>query len=304
MIQHILMVYNPNSLFFIGKTAEDIDIIFSSLIKKDDDFRLRIYRFNPKIHKRFLSRIENEKPDAVWVAGGDGTIISVVRVLNKYNIPIGVLPFGTMNLLARDLGMDMTIAKAVEQLKQASTRSIDLAFVNGHPFLNICNIGISTNFTQMRERLRHQSPWIMWPLLCWYMIKSIFIYPAMTVEVRIKGKTVKYRTRSVSISNNPLSEKTILFPTRASINQGLLGFYIAQDNSTRSIPLLMLKLLIGTWSYDSNLSFFYSTSAVIVQKRKRRFKIMIDGELHKFKGPVRFKIKPGAVSMLFPPKLP
>ena len=62
----------------------------------------------------------------------------------------------------------------------------------------------------------------------------------------------------------------------------------------------MLKLLIGTWRYDANLTWHTASNVVIIPRRKRRVRVMLDGELYRFKGPLKFTVRPGWVSLLKP----
>lgn len=71
--------------------------------------------------------------DAVVVCGGDGSILSVVNALGDRK-PLALLPGGTMNILARDLGLPLELEAAADVIQRGRIRTIDLAYVNDHLF--------------------------------------------------------------------------------------------------------------------------------------------------------------------------
>ncbi|MFZ8477895.1 diacylglycerol/lipid kinase family protein, partial [Staphylococcus aureus] len=76
------------------------------------------------------------RADELWVGGGDGTLRTAARHLAGTGKVFGVLPFGTMNLLARDLGVPLAPDQAIQALAAAPIDRIDIGRINGVPFLN------------------------------------------------------------------------------------------------------------------------------------------------------------------------
>ena len=81
--------------------------------------------------------------DCVIVGGGDGTLNSVAPALVETRIPLGILPLGTANDLARTLAIRPDLAAAARTIVEGRTRDIDVGEVNGHPFFNVASIGFS-----------------------------------------------------------------------------------------------------------------------------------------------------------------
>jgi diacylglycerol kinase family enzyme len=300
MLRNVLLIYNSLSGFFVSQQPQKTEEYFSAFFDNDSKLSVQLLSFNDSELAGIKAIIQKCLPEAVWVAGGDGTILSIAGITAELQIPIGILPGGTMNLLARDLGMDQTMETALHQLKHAQPECIDMAEVNGRPFLCISNIGISTRLTERREHLRHYSGWIRWPLLIGNLFKLLFDYPVMTIKLEIGNQTHRLRTRSVSISNNPLASDSTLIPVRNAINKGFLGIYVAQDASLWSLPRLILKLIAGNWHGDDDLLRFEASQASITCRRKRQLQVMSDGELHRLPVPLKYRIKPGRLTILKP----
>jgi diacylglycerol kinase family enzyme len=80
--------------------------------------------------------------DLIAVGGGDGTLNAAADCVMQMNRPLGILPMGTANDLARTLGIPADLDAAVQIIAAGRTRRIDLDLVNGHPFFNVASIGL------------------------------------------------------------------------------------------------------------------------------------------------------------------
>lgn len=239
--------------------------------------------------------------DQVWVAGGDGTVISIAGQLEGEQIPLGILPLGTMNLLARDAGMSLELTEAAEQLVNARPVLIDMAFMNDKPYLCLSNIGMSTRLTALREALRQHRAWSRWPLMCFYLLRFVVKFPAMEVELVQDGRCHRLKTRSISISNNRLSDSGGLIPRRNQLNCGVLGVYAVRDRSLWTLPRMVLRLFSRDWFGDKDLLSFEATQVAIRFKKYRKVvSVMCDGELSQEAPPLEYRIRPQSVMLLCP----
>jgi diacylglycerol kinase family enzyme len=90
----------------------------------------------------------------VFVLGGDGTVLAVAGAVLGRDVAIGIVPLGTANLLARDLGLPLDPADAVDALAKAEVRRIDVGRVNGELFLCASMLGLTTTLARAREAAR------------------------------------------------------------------------------------------------------------------------------------------------------
>ena len=109
-----------------------------------------------------LKQAKRGEVDAVVVGGGDGSIRTVSGVLAETNIPLGVLPLGTLNHFAKDLGLPLHVEGAARVIAAGHVRLVDLAEVNGHAFINNSSIGIYPYLVIDRERRRSQHKLAKW----------------------------------------------------------------------------------------------------------------------------------------------
>jgi diacylglycerol kinase family enzyme len=99
-----------------------------------------------------LIREHGGEVDLVAVAGGDGTMNAAAEGLVATGLPLGILPTGTANDLARTLGIEADLEAAVKVIAAGHTRRIDLGLVNGHPFFNVASMGLSAELASMLTR--------------------------------------------------------------------------------------------------------------------------------------------------------
>jgi YegS/Rv2252/BmrU family lipid kinase len=88
---------------------------------------------------------EGAKADFVIVAGGDGTLAGAAPALIEAKKPLGVLPLGTANDLARTLAIPADPLRAADVIAAGRTRRIDLGLANGHPFFNVASVGLAAD---------------------------------------------------------------------------------------------------------------------------------------------------------------
>lgn len=302
----ITLIYNPASGTLLELASEaELPVYFKSLLAAFPDVHVTLVAFKGDQLNQLKQVLKRTPPEAVWVAGGDGTVLAVANLTESLNIPLGVLPGGTMNLLARDIGMSLTMQMAVRQLIHADVEYIDRAEINGRPFLCISNFGMSTKLTERRERLRRHAGWIRWPMMLGYMLKFMFIYPPIHIRLEVNGTVHQLRTRAVTVTNNPLAAESTIIPMRCALNQGVLGVYVTRDRSIWSLPRLIFRLLIGDWQEDEDMLIFKASAVkVSVRRRKRKLKTMSDGELFRDKLPLKYRIHSRVLPILKPGVIP
>ena len=98
--------------------------------------------------------------DAVVAGGGDGTLSCAAGHLAGSKRPLGILPLGTLNHLARDAGIPVKLEEAVAVIAAGHVRAIDVAEVNGRVFVNNSSVGLYPDMVRLRARIasRHSSP--------------------------------------------------------------------------------------------------------------------------------------------------
>ena len=131
--------------------------------------RLDVRLLSPGEMRRAIADAAVGRHDTVIIGGGDGSVSAAVAAFSGGDKVLGVLPFGTMNLLARDLGMPTDPRAAVAALAAAAPRRIDLAEINGRPFHTLSGLGFFSHMARAREEVRgHPLGRLASVLLAWF----------------------------------------------------------------------------------------------------------------------------------------
>lgn len=280
---------------FVVRTDELVQCLRDAGIEPRlfDDARL-------KLPDRIQAAIASD-PDALIVGGGDGSIACSGQKLIGTGIALGILPLGTMNLLAKDLGLPLTIPEAIAVIAKGHTRAIDVAFANEHIFLCKAILGLPANIGQLREKGRGALGIRGTLRLIRHLAIRLRRHPLLSMALRVDGRTTRIRTRALAVSCNAYDEAFGRFLRRSHLDRGELVLYVPHGLTFWRLLRLGAGLLVGRWRQQPWLEVRALTRFAIVSPRPR-LRIMLDGEVRLMKPPIRFRILPGALTVFAPPE--
>src|SRR5688500_5456602 len=145
--------------------------------------------------------------DTLIIGGGDGTQSLAASKLMGKNIALGILPFGTVNLLGRDLNIPLEVEDAVKALPGAERVQIDLAEVNGRIFHSLLGLGFFARLAGERQRAREQIPFARALAFVVAVTRTVFRVGGIDVAFEADGgaRTVRHSS-AVLITNNRYRE--------------------------------------------------------------------------------------------------
>jgi YegS/Rv2252/BmrU family lipid kinase len=244
--------------------------------------------------------IENES-DLVLIAGGDGTVRVVCAALAYTGIPVGVIPAGTGNLLARNLHIPLDLDDALERILDGRDRRIDLVSVRGDEldtdrFAVMAGLGLDAAI--ISDAPPHLKKQIGWTAYLVSAAKNIN-HPSVRVKLTIDdAEPIERRVRTVVIGNVGMLQANIPLLPDARPDDGLLDVVVIAPRRVTQWPIVVWRLMTRTNRTDMYLERFTGrrveiTAAVDVQRQ-------LDGDPI---GPGRFlsaEIEPGALTARVP----
>jgi diacylglycerol kinase family enzyme len=239
-------------------------------------------------------------PDAVVVGGGDGTIAAAAARLMGGPAALGILPLGTMNMLAKDLGIPLELGAAAEALAKGAIRAIDVAEVNGHFFLCSSVIGSPSWLGRHRERQRGKASMRTRLTFALAALRSEWRHRPMRLSVSLDGgRTVRLWTRALSVANNRYAEGFNQMMARPRLDAGELALYVARRYGAWWWMKLMVGMFLGSWR-GSRLVHERTAKIVTIGSARTALRVMNDGEAVLVPPPLVYRTHPGALRVIVP----
>jgi diacylglycerol kinase family enzyme len=244
--------------------------------------------------------------DRIIVGGGDGTVASIAGHLAGTGLTMGILPFGTMNLMAKTIGMSGDLAEALEQLQHAEPQKIDAARAGGRVFLHHVSFGLQPRIVRIREKLGYSSR-LTKILAGTRALISVLLKPqSQRLSLEVDGRSRDIKAPVLIVSNNIYEDSAWL--KQAKLDEGLLGVYALKPMSRLALLRVAMDLLRGRWRDNLNIAEEHARSVQVAfsrrrfGRRKRSIWASIDGELSLLDLPLTITSEPGVLSMLVPPQ--
>jgi len=237
--------------------------------------------------------------DVIVCAGGDGTATAIARRLVGTGKTLAVLPFGTANLLARDLGIPLSVEAAVASLRAMRVVEIDAGEVNGRLFLHKVVVGVVPEIAAAREKVRGGNL-IALARFGGYLVRRL--RNARKTAVAITSRDTEDRVErihAIAVANNAYDQGWGKVFSRSSLNAGRLTLYVLKRLSLISAVRLGLEMMAGRWQEDEAVSI-ETVRSVTLRAKRNKIAAMIDGEVEILDTPLRFRIRPGALRVLAP----
>jgi YegS/Rv2252/BmrU family lipid kinase len=242
-----------------------------------------------------LIRQYHDQIDLVIVGGGDGTLNSIVDALLETKLPLGVLPLGTANDLARTLNIPVPIPEACQVLANGQVRYIDLGWVNGKHFFNVASLGLSVKMTErLSKGLKRRWGVLAYGLTALQMVTQTHSF---SVEIRLQGEFISTKTVQIAIGNGRYYGGGMAVAADATIDDHQLDLYSLEFQHWWQIFPLLWTLPRGR---HTTLPWVRSLQGqeIIIHTRKPHA-INTDGELTT-QTPATFRVIPQALPVLVP----
>jgi diacylglycerol kinase family enzyme len=237
--------------------------------------------------------------DAVVVGGGDGSVRTVAAVLAGTGVPLGILPLGTLNHFAKDLGIPVSLDAAVRVVAARQTRAVDVAEVNGQVFINNSSIGIYPYMVLDRERRREKHGLAKWTAMALAVVRTIRYFPRRRLSISAEGWTEPYRTPCLFVGNNQYRLAGRSLGRRETLDRGELCLYVAKHETPLGLAWLALRSALGLIDESRDLRTARASSAEITS-RASRLLMALDGEATIVRPPLRYRTRPRALRVFAP----
>ncbi|NUS38389.1 MAG: sphingosine kinase [Lysobacter sp.] len=238
------------------------------------------------------------RPGLLVAAGGDGTVSAVAAQATAHDLPFGVLPVGTLNHFARDLGLPSDLDAAVAVIADRRLRAVDLGEVNGRMFLNNASIGLYPEVVARRvyeQRRFARGKWSAMLHSAWHVLRRP---DAFEITLELDGCEERRRTPSVFVGNNPYVLEGPHMGHRERLDGGALGVVVLRPRRRAGWLWLALRALCGRLSTHDVEQ--HVVRAFRLEARQGELPLARDGEAASLAPPLRFASRPRALRVCVP----
>lgn len=244
---------------------------------------------------RDITRL-HQSADAVVVCGGDGSISSAAPAVIESGLPLGIIPAGTANDLARTLSIPLDFAAAADAIIAGHRRQIDVGMVNGHAFFNVASIGLSSELAQKLDpAIKKRFGRLGYAVAALRILTTAKLFGARIVE---KGQATRVKTYQIAIGNGRLYGGGNVVEQNAAIDDGALDLYSLEMRNLWKLALMVRAFRSGTHGAWKEVRTARCVEFVI--ETRRPMPINTDGEIVTAT-PARFQVMPGAITVFAPP---
>lgn len=181
--------------------------------------------------ERLDERIKQARPDVVVISGGDGTINEMTNVLLEYGIPTGIIPMGSANGLATELGI--TDENAIDTIQNGLARKLDVISVNDQIMVHMADMGLNATLVKRYEEEGRRG-------FLGYAISALKELPALDesfqVEIEFDGQKISATTKFLVIANARMYGTGYEVNPRANIGDRKVELCIMRDLLPDLIP--------------------------------------------------------------------
>ncbi len=237
-------------------------------------------------------KFAEEGYDIVVAIGGDGTVNEVAQGLMNSNTALGIIPMGSGNGLARDLGLPMNYEKAVDVLVSGKAITIDGGTINGQHFFCTSGVGydalVGNSFANAKSR----------GLITYAKISvgKFLRYKPQNYRLHVNGEELHTKAFLITIANATQWGNNVRIAPEADMNDGLLDIVIVSPFPLYAAPSLGIRIFRRA-IHRSQYVQVIKTDSITIERENEGY-IHYDGEPGFSGKSLKFNIVPNAVKVI------
>ncbi|WEX08788.1 lipid kinase [Chelativorans sp. AA-79] len=272
---------------------EAIDPVIGRLERAGLSVTLEPFEALPEI-ARDIVRLR-DRADLIVVGGGDGSVSSAAMAVMESGLPMGIIPLGTANDLARTLDIPMELTGAADVIARGATRLVDMGTVNGHAFFNVASIGLSSDLAQdLDPMLKKRFGRLGYALAALKVLAKAGHFKARILE---KGLSIEVDTYQIAVGNGRHYGGGNVVQENAEIDDGHLDLYSLEMKNLWKLALMLRSFRSGKHGAWNEVRTAKCVEFDI--ETAEPMPVNADGEIVT-STPAHFKVHPKAISVFAP----
>lgn len=240
--------------------------------------------------------------DAVVAAGGDGTVSTVAGALIDGDVPVAVLPLGTLNHFARDIGMPLDLAGAARAIAAGRVGRVDVGEVNGRTFINNSSIGLYPEIVMTRDAVQRRTGRRKWLAMLHAVLRVVRRFPLLRVRLNTPDRQLEAKSPLVFVGNNEYLVEATALGKRERLDGGRLSVYVMRCRGRLQLLWLMLRTIFQRPERVPDCENDSVPEAwVTLGHPHHPVQVALDGEVVRMGSPLHYQIRAGALPVMLGP---
>lgn len=266
----VLFIINPKS----GKRdGPGLEALISEESRKQG-FEFLIHRLHSDDKEEDIKyEIDAYAPDIVAGAGGDGTINFLAKLLKNTNIPLLIIPLGSANGMAKELGIGNRMDVAFGLITKGFTKSIDILNINGQWCIHLADVGLNARIVKRFENDSKRGLWTY----ARHLFSEIFLIKKYTFHINADGSNFSRKAVSLTFANASKYGTGAVINPVGKLNDGKFELVIIKPFPRIKLISIAIKMFLGTLQTSEYVEVISCSEALI--RTSRSTTLQIDGEV-------------------------
>ncbi len=293
----------PLSIIYNGKSgfhASDNEGVYEQIMTlfTHYDFEIQVFEEHDMSFNTLMSNVL-ERHQTSDRTGYEGVVVAVVEMVHLMRwqpslvdtgLAMGILPLGTFNYVARVLDIPLDLIQAAEVIATGAQRLVHVASVNDRIYLNNASLGLYPLFIQKREMYNQRFGRL--PLNAYTSALDVLIRDRKELKLSIKVDDHLYpvKTPLIFFGNNQLQLKEMNLQIAECAAQGRVAGVVSAKSDKTSLFKMLYQLIRGALEQAKDV-YSFSADRVVVDCKRKKLKIAIDGEIEELTTPLTFTVK-------------
>lgn len=302
-LKPLSMIYNEKS----GFHANQKDDIYEKLmtIWTSHGFEIQVFDISSEpdiktlMQKIFQRHAQYSDCGVIVAAGGDGTLNAVASQMLKQKIPMGILPLGTFNYVARVLHIPLNILEAANVIATGEPRASHVACINDQIYLNNASFGLYPLFIKKREEYNRRFG--RFPLNAYTSGLDVLIRDRkeLKLEIEVDGQKYPVKTPLIFFGNNQLQLKELNLKISKCAEVGEIAGVVIAKGDKATLFKTLFQTIRGKLENASDV-YSFGAQKVIVYSKKPKLTVAVDGEIVSMTTPLTLHVEKNALKIMVP----
>jgi len=233
------------------------------------------------------------------VGGGDGTVSAAASILAGTKTALGVLPLGTLNHFARDLGIPASLDESAALIAKGQPRGIDVGEINGRIFINNSAVGLYPLMVLDRELQQQRLGRSKKLAMLVASARTLVRFGHYRLALTVNDQQAQIDTPLLFVGNNDYRLDIGAPGHRESVEDGRLSVFVMRKKTRRGLVAASIRALFNR-SRPDDMVRIEDVQRLIVASRRSNLVISLDGEVQSVKPPLDYRVRKGALKVIAP----